>query len=77
MIIRLIVIGLLIWVFFLVFKQVKRRQRRDRENGEKPNEPPAKIVRCAHCGVHIPSSDALFRDERAYCCPEHRNAGSN
>jgi uncharacterized protein len=34
------------------------------------------MVDCAHCGLHLPASEAL-RDEaaRAYCSPEHRRAG--
>ncbi len=34
------------------------------------------MVDCAHCGLHLPASEAL-RDEatRAYCCVEHRAAG--
>ena len=76
MIIRLIVIGLLVWVFFLIYKQVKRRRLRNKENGGSPREQPAKIVRCAHCGLHVPASEAIYRDKQAYCCPEHRNAGN-
>lgn len=34
------------------------------------------MVDCAHCGLHLPASEAL-RDEaeRRYCCVEHRVAG--
>lgn len=33
-----------------------------------------RIVPCAHCGVHFPASEAVSRDGRLYCCPEHRDA---
>jgi len=32
------------------------------------------ILACAVCGVHVPSSDALFARGRVYCCAEHRDA---
>jgi uncharacterized protein len=34
------------------------------------------MVDCAHCGVHLPSSEALRDDAaRTYCSNEHRIAG--
>jgi uncharacterized protein len=37
---------------------------------------PVPMVSCAHCGVHLPSGDAL-RDGHGtpYCSPAHRSAG--
>lgn len=32
-----------------------------------------KMVACAHCGIHLPLSEALTSaDQRSYCCEEHR-----
>jgi uncharacterized protein len=33
-----------------------------------------RIVPCAHCGVHIPASEAVEAGGRLYCCPAHRDA---
>jgi uncharacterized protein len=33
------------------------------------------MVRCAHCGVFLPSSDALIEGDRAWCDRAHREAG--
>ena len=34
------------------------------------------IVDCAHCGLHLPASEALRDDAgRAYCCRDHRSSG--
>ncbi len=33
------------------------------------------MVRCAHCGVHLPQSEALSTGALHYCTPEHRAAG--
>lgn len=35
-----------------------------------------KMVVCAHCGLHLPESDALTGDGRSYCCDEHRRHGA-
>lgn len=42
----------------------------------KPTRPPAApkeqtMVRCAHCGVHVPQGEALAHDSRWYCCRDH------
>lgn len=36
--------------------------------------PPARMVRCAHCGVHLPESDAFLSQGRHYCSTAHREA---
>ena len=30
------------------------------------------MVRCAHCGVHLPKDSALEAGEQWYCSPEHQ-----
>ena len=30
------------------------------------------MVRCAHCGVHLPSSESIRADGRFFCSAEHR-----
>ena len=32
------------------------------------------MQRCAHCGVHAPTSEMIVAGGRYYCCPEHRDA---
>ncbi|WP_018935158.1 PP0621 family protein [Thioalkalivibrio sp. ALJ24] len=45
------------------------------------DEPPERLresgamVRCAHCGVHIPEDQAVHRGEDRYCSAEHAKAG--
>ena len=36
---------------------------------------PEGMLRCAHCGVHLPESEALRERGRAYCSAAHRDAG--
>jgi uncharacterized protein len=41
-----------------------------------PSAEPQTMVRCAHCGVHLPQADALLDDaQRSYCSAAHRGAG--
>ncbi|WP_438284482.1 PP0621 family protein [Pseudomonas alabamensis] len=36
---------------------------------------PLTMVRCAHCGVHLPNDRALRRGEHWYCSPTHLEQG--
>ncbi len=67
-------VGALIYVGmkFLAVSQrrgdaAKRRDAAGRNNSEK-------MLQCAHCGVHVPSSEALLSGSRVYCCSAHRDA---
>ena len=45
---------------------------------DRPAAPPARpepMLRCAHCGVHLPQSQALLKDGRSYCCEAHQRQG--
>ena len=36
---------------------------------------PESMVRCAHCGIHMPRSDALLIDGETWCSGEHAKLG--
>lgn len=38
-------------------------------------ETPAPMIRCAHCGVHVPRDVAINQDANWYCSPAHRVQG--
>ena len=40
-----------------------------------PVRPAQDMVRCAHCGLHLPSADAVHAGGRSYCGAEHAAAG--
>ena len=33
------------------------------------------MIRCTHCGVHVPIGESLAEGGRHYCCEEHRRLG--
>lgn len=37
-----------------------------------PAATPQDMVACAHCGVHLPRTEALTHGPRSYCCAEHQ-----
>lgn len=33
------------------------------------------ITPCAHCGLHVPTHEAVMRDGQSYCSAAHRELG--
>jgi len=72
--IRLIIIGLVIW---LLYRAVQRMLNKPAQQ-EQPRRRVTShdMVKCAHCGIHIPRNEALEHNGDFYCSPEHRDAGA-
>ncbi len=66
-------------VLVLVFQWRSSRSNAKLKAGVKPdrnNKPmsagPQSMVACAHCGLHVPSSDVVQGDLGVYCSAAHR-----
>lgn len=65
---KLIFLVLAIVLVWAVLKSYRRSVRR----GEPPRAAaPEDMVRCTHCGVHLPRSESHVRDEKFFCSEEH------
>lgn len=66
---KLLFLVLAIVVVWAVFKSYRKSVRR----GEPPPAAaPEDMVRCTHCGVHLPRSESHTSDEKFFCSEEHR-----
>lgn len=63
--VAIIFAGIWIWRRFVS----NARKPRPREDAAAP------MVRCAHCGVHIPKTQALSQDQQWYCSQGHLEQG--
>lgn len=71
---------LVVVVVVLAVVWLLRGQRRRKESPPRASAPRREalqeMVDCAHCGVHLPASDAVRgEDGRHYCTAAHRLAG--
>jgi uncharacterized protein len=63
------VVGVVLW-FTL------RRGLRAAPRGRPPDAPkPVTMVRCAHCGAHLPPDEAVADADLRYCSDAHRRLG--
>jgi len=77
---------LVLWVaviaaVYLAYKLTLVSQRRSERAARRAREGDARALRgepmrrCAHCGVHLPESEALAAEGRHYCSQAHLAAG--
>lgn len=71
---------LVVLVVIMVAIGLWRNRRANDASSHKAPEPPRAlaqdILACAHCGVHVPKTDALMLGNQPYCSEEHRQLGS-
>jgi len=71
-----IVVGLAIYVGYRLFLVSRRRSERAAQQAASKREREAQgepMRSCAHCGVHVPQSDALVYGGRYFCSSAHRD----
>lgn len=44
--------------------------------GSRRQESSEAMVRCCQCQIYLPSSEAVYRGDNAYCCTEHADMHS-
>ena len=74
-ILKIIVLLFAVWLLSLIVRSSLRRMQRDAEGRSSPRrkqEPVTQqMVPCARCGVHVPRAQAVVRNGKEYCSPEH------
>ena len=51
------------------------RRKLSAPRAENPTIREVRTVRCAHCGMHVPESEAVRSQGHDFCSLEHRNLG--
>jgi uncharacterized protein len=65
---RLVIILIGLWLVLAIIKRALASLRKP-----PPDKPAvAKMVACAHCGVHLPESEAIRDGDKYFCSEEHR-----
>ena len=61
--------GAVAWLLVKKLKQISAAQ-----DEQAPAAKPAEAMkRCSQCGVYVAESEALQKDERYFCCADHRD----
>ena len=69
---RLLLLSAIAVVVYLLIKSYRKN---DRNNESRQDETVAEdMVRCAHCGVHLPKGESIQADGHFFCGVDHRDA---
>ncbi len=69
---KLLLFVLVAILAYLFFKGSGRRTGAPPGEGAKRPRAAERMVECAHCGVHLPESEAVKQADRYFCSDEHR-----
>ncbi|MFO7543852.1 MAG: PP0621 family protein [Thiobacillus sp.] len=69
-ILLLIGIGFVVWAVFRAYQRSINSP-----SATSRRETVEDMVKCAHCGVNMPRSEAIFSRGEFFCTPEHQKLG--
>lgn len=69
--IRLIVIGLIIYLLIRAFKRWQANKVSMQNQDKDPEKLQQDMVACKLCDLHVPEDEALKKNGQYYCCQEH------
>jgi uncharacterized protein len=69
-ILLLIVIGFVVWAVFRAYQRSLNKPAAPARSQTVED-----MVKCAHCEVNLPRSEAIYSGGAFFCTPEHRQLG--
>lgn len=54
----------------------KRTPKQAKKRGAPPVQHTESMVRCEHCGIHMPRSEAILSNGHIWCSQEHAKLGA-
>jgi uncharacterized protein len=78
--VKIILLAIAIWLVISVLKSYRKNLEASSGAAPKPvdksESASESMVQCAHCGVHLPTSDSFLVDDKYYCCEAHIRAAN-
>lgn len=71
----IIIIGVAIYFVLKSYsRNLSARNRDEQRPDERHSANGEDMVRCAHCGVHLPRTESIYSRNQFYCTDQHRLA---
>lgn len=73
----IIILGALLAARIIAHRSAARTLTKNKPGATKQDEKSVteQMVRCAHCGIHMPQSDAMLIEGLTWCSQEHARLG--
>jgi uncharacterized protein len=69
---KYILVLLVVWVGYHLWRKGRIADAAKPQSPQRSPAKPLAMVACAHCGTHLPSSEAIQAGRVFYCNAEHR-----
>ena len=70
---KYILVLVVVWVGYQLWRRARIADQAAQERPPQPNQTPMAMVACAHCGTHLPATEALSNGGHFFCNAEHRD----
>ena len=65
---RVLILIVLVWLVYVVIKRAFFSQNASNSTQQNPQpEPEQKMIQCAACGMHVPESESVKKDDLVLC----------
>lgn len=71
---RILIVIVIFIAIYLLLKYYRKQLPKKDVLDEDTSKPRENMVRCAHCGVHLPTGESIVVDHKHYCSEVHRRA---
>ncbi|MBV2179850.1 MAG: hypothetical protein KUL86_01280 [Castellaniella sp.] len=71
----IIILAVLFVSRILSHQKAQARQAADRRQNAASRDAAESMVRCAHCQIYLPRSEAYMSQGKTWCCAEHAKLG--
>lgn len=68
---RIVILAIIVWIAFKLVKRALLQQSSKSKDEEDTIASAENMVKCTHCGVHLPVSEALLANRLFYCSKAH------
>lgn len=69
---KYILVLVVVWVGYHLWRKGRMAERAQSEPAPRSPAKPLAMVACAHCGTHLPRTEALASNGLFFCSAEHR-----
>jgi uncharacterized protein len=71
-----VILGALLVARMITHRAAAKSLAKHKPDSQQPHSGASEnMVRCAHCGIHLPQSEAVLIEGRTWCSPEHVRLG--
>jgi uncharacterized protein len=70
---KYILVLVVVWVGYQLWRRARIADQAAKERPPQPVNTPMAMVACAHCGTHLPQTEALSDNGHFFCNVEHRD----